>query len=222
MRKIGLLFLLTGALALLCTNVAFASVGDEILVPAGTWVKPVPDDLGGNTARLDGGTDPWYDTVEINGRWFYRDPYWAANDKGFQYNMPLVPPELVQTGTGLDPGRIYEISVLYWNWAGGVSARMHGEAEYTQHNYGLNDGTNIYPSLPDNDSVYQAVIGEVQGVTSYQVDVRAYYAPNNSNDRWIGTAYEDIGAVPEPSSLVMIGMGLLCLFGICVRRRRIA
>jgi hypothetical protein len=221
-------FLLVSVVAVL----VFASVSmAENITPTGTWVKPMPDDMGGTVSRLDGlptAGNPWYNTQwssvvdpsyhEVSGLWNYRNPFWSDNDMGYQgdaANAPL--PNLKQVVTGLDPSREYEVSLLYWYYVSNVYAKLDGAASYT-----LYDGTQpntTSMTLSTSDIAYQTVLGTVSNVSSYQVDIN----PGSLNTRWIGTAYVDIGPappVPEPGTLVLVATGLLGLLAYAWRKRR--
>jgi hypothetical protein len=228
-------FLLLSVVAVL----VFASVSmAENITPTGTWVKPMPDDMGGTVSRLDGlptAGNPWYNTkwstvvdpsyYEIPGQWNYRNPYWADNDMGYQgdvANSPL--PDLKQVVTGLDPSRQYEVSLVYWYWHSTIGAKLDGAAAYGEYDGTQPNTTSM--TLSTGDIAYQTVLGTVSNVSSYQVDIEGVpYALGRTVDaiRWVGTAYVDIGPAPpapEPSTLVLLGSGLLGLLAYAWRKRR--
>ena len=186
--------------------------------PHGTVVNAT----SGNTV---GAVDPWFtvppDYSQNDNKWtlWGGDTWLAYGGLTGQFGAGENAPMLTTTATGLDPGRIYDVYVLLLGdspTTNGIQAAISGD---TLQTYMLEDSLRTtlgaHGGNVQDRPVYEAKIGQVQGVSEVSIDVDDDQA-NFFSCIYYGLAYEDVGAVPEPCTLGLLGIGGL----FALRRRR--
>ena len=136
-------------------------------------------------------------------------------------NVPLITTSV----SGLNPLGIYDIRVVYWTntsaaatfepW--GIAAALSGDPLQALYDP---QGTATGTTAGSGDLVQREfVLGQVQGVSSFAVDIDGTTENNIVRQWYDGVSYEQVGLVPEPNSAVLLLMGMAGLWHTSRRRR---
>ena len=200
------------------SSLGFTTLASTWLAVASATAAPVyVDATTSNTsppaAIVMGGVE-----TDTDNLWFERAQAVANNGTILTSNANTEgSPMLTTTVSGLDPLKIYDVYLVFWSvnvedggkW--GLKGGLTGE---TLVEYFDDPSTRLGGVHGENVFENHVLIGQVQGVTSFGVDVDDLEAPFETSDQraWYdGVSYNEVGIVPEPSAISLLLVGAIGL-----------